>query len=117
MNFEVLLTKDFIKRLKALAKRYHSIKADILEFEQSISKNPFQGVEIAPGVRKIRMAITSKGKGKSAGARIITYTIISSVETGKVVLFDIYDKSDTSSVDSQMIFKLISQFIEENEQI
>ena len=37
-----------------------------------------QGDELSPGIRKIRLAIVSKGKGKSGGARVITYTICAS---------------------------------------
>jgi hypothetical protein len=51
-----------------------------------------------PGVRKVRMAITSKGRGKSGGARIITYTIYIFEENGSVYLLEIYDKSEYDSV-------------------
>ena len=30
-----------------------------------------QGDELSPGIRKIRLAIVSKGKGKSGGARVM----------------------------------------------
>lgn len=39
----------------------------------SLRENPLQGVEIAPHVRKVRMAISDKGRGKSGGARVITF--------------------------------------------
>ena len=70
MNFEILATVDFDKSLKALAKKYQSIVYDIKEFRNSLRENPFQGDELTPGIRKIRMAITSKGRGKSGGARV-----------------------------------------------
>lgn len=58
-----------------------------------------QGDELSPGIRKIRMAITSKGRGKSGGARVITYTIVIAENEGSVYLIDIYDKADYSTVD------------------
>ena len=67
-----------------------------------------QGVELSPGIRKIRMAIASKGRGKSGGARVITYTVIISENAGKVYLIDIYDKADYSTVDVSLIQKKIS---------
>lgn len=79
------------------------MKSDILEFSRSLQENPFQGVEISPGIRKIRMAIASKGKGKSGGARIITYTVIAAEMEGRVYLMNIYDKSDFSTVDLSVL--------------
>ena len=53
---------------------------------------------------KIRMAISSKGKGKSGGARVITYFYIND-ET--VYLLSIYDKSDNESISDNEIRDLI----------
>ncbi|WP_304411662.1 MULTISPECIES: hypothetical protein [Bacteroides] len=103
MNFDIIPTPDFEKSFKALAKRHRSLKSDILEFSRSLQENPFQGVELSPGIRKIRMAIASKGKGKSGGARIITYTVIAAEMEGRVYLMKIYDKSDFSTVDLSVL--------------
>eukprot|EP00975_Prorocentrum_lima_P070323 12931290-Prorocentrum_lima.AAC.1 len=67
------------------------------DFVESLEKNPMQGDELSPGIRKIRLAIVSKGKGKSGGARVITYTICASESEGRVYLVDVYDKSDFST--------------------
>lgn len=103
MNFDIIPTPDFEKSFKALAKRHRSLKSDILEFSRSLQENPFQGVELSPGIRKIRMAIASKGKGKSGGARTITYTVIAAEMEGRVYLMKIYDKSDFSTVDLSVL--------------
>ena len=76
MSFEVKTTPHFEREAKILAKRYKSFKADMKDFVESLEKNPMQGDELSPGIRKIRLAIVSKGKGKSGGARVITYTIV-----------------------------------------
>ncbi len=56
------------------------------------------------------MAIASKGRRKSGGARVITYTLIAAESEGKVYLMNVYDKSDFStivlSVIKEMILKL-----------
>lgn len=109
MNFEVIPTPDFEKSFKALAKRHRSLKQDILDFTESLQNNPFQGDELTPGIRKIRMAIASKGKGKSGGARVITYTVLTIEEDGIVYLLDIYDKSDYSTVDVSILQKKIQE--------
>ena len=53
------------------------------------------------------MAIASKGRGKSGGARVITYTYIIDENSGKVFLIEIYDKGDSSTVDVDIIKQII----------
>lgn len=108
MNFDIIPTPDFERSFKALAKRHRSLKDDMREFSRSLQENPFQGVELSPGIRKIRMAIASKGKGKSGGARIITYTVIAAEMEGRVYLMKIYDKSDYSTVDLAVLKEMVS---------
>lgn len=107
MSFKIIPTPTFAKSLKALAKRHKSIKLDIKKFTDSLEENPLQGVELTPGVRKIRMAITSKGSGKSGGARVITYNILATEQDGEVYLLEIYDKSDYSTIKIEVIKELI----------
>ena len=71
--------------------------------------NPLQGAELSPGIRKIRMAIKSKGKGKSGGARIITYNFLVSEMDGKIVLLLIYDKDDASTAKVNVLKEIIKE--------
>ncbi|MDE5749403.1 MAG: hypothetical protein K2K49_06545 [Duncaniella sp.] len=103
MNFNIHLTPRCMKSLKALSKRHRSFKADFTDFANSLKTDPFQGVELVPGIRKIRMAITSKGRGKSGGARVITYTVVATETEGNVYLLEIYDKADYSTIDISVI--------------
>ena len=107
MNFDIIPTPDFEKAFKILAKRHRSLKQDMLAFMKSLQSNPFQGDELTPGIRKIRMAIASKGRGKSGGARVITYTVLAAEDGGCVYLLDIYDKADYSTVDVAVIQRKI----------
>ena len=51
--------------------------------------------DLGDGIHKVRVAISSKNKGKSGGARIITdITAILSLEKGVITLLYIYDKSE-----------------------
>ncbi len=106
MNFNITATETSRKSLKALSKRHRSIRHDFEEFIKSLHGNPYQGIELYPGLRKIRMAITSKGR-KSGGARVITYTIIEKDDGGHIYLIDIYDKSDYTTVDIAILQKTI----------
>lgn len=109
MSFDVKTIASFEKSVKALSKRHASLKKDLNKLIDTLEKNPFQGDEICQGVRKIRMAITSKGRGKSGGARVITYTILTSEIDGRVYLIDIYDKSDYSTVDISILRQIIEK--------
>ncbi|MDE7375919.1 MAG: type II toxin-antitoxin system RelE/ParE family toxin [Muribaculaceae bacterium] len=98
MSFEVTTTPEFESQAKALQKRHRSFKNDLKDLVISLAEDPFQGVELSPGIRKVRMAITSKGRGKSGGARVITYTVVTAEMAGRVYLMNVSDKSDFSSV-------------------
>ena len=55
------------------------------------------------GLRKVRMSVTSKGKGKSGGARVITFTAIIATDTTEILLLTIYDKSERDNItDSEL---------------
>lgn len=71
-------------------------------------KNPFQGDNLGGGVRKIRMAIGSKGKGKSGGARVLTLNVLVSGDTD-VMLLTIYDKNEIDNVFDEYIRWLVSE--------
>ena len=99
----------FERELKALKSRYHSVKKDYKDFLDSLHKNPLQGASLGKGVRKVRMAITDKGKGKSGGARVLTYTALVAEEEGKLLLLTIYDKSERSTMTNKEIKALMKQ--------
>lgn len=107
MSFEIRTTSRFERSAKVLIKRHRSLKADLGDLISSLEKNPLQGDELSPGIRKVRMAISSKGRGKSEGARVITYTIVVAENEGHVYLIDIYDKSDYSTVDISIIQRIV----------
>ena len=64
MSLEIVPTKYFNATLKRLKKKYRTLTDDLDDFSESLKKDPHQGVEIAPHVRKVRLAITAKGRGK-----------------------------------------------------
>lgn len=109
MNYNITTSDYFDVVAKRLAKKYPSFKQDIQKFRDELLKNPLQGVELYPGIRKIRMAIKSKGKGKSGGARVITYNFIAKEMEGQIVLLLIYDKEDASSVKVNVLKEIIKE--------
>lgn len=105
MSFEIQTIPPFDRQLKALGKKYHSLKDDFAEFLNDLENNPIQGTELGANCYKIRFKISSKNRGKSGGARIISYVLISE-ET--VYLLAIYDKSDQESISDKDIKTLLS---------
>ncbi len=109
MNWTIEFTEEFARGAKILKKRYKSFLNDLEDFKNSILMNPFQGTELVPGIRKIRMPIKAKGKGKAGGARVITLTYYVSKDDGKIHFLIIYDKSDADTVD----VNIVKQYVEE----
>lgn len=58
---------------------------------------------------KLGCEITSKGKGKSGGARVITFTVIVSEQEATLNLLYIYDKAERSSISEKEISQLLRQ--------
>ena len=106
-NITISVSDDFAKEAKRLAKKYPSFKQDYKDFLLSIKNNPLQGDEITKNLRKIRMAIKAKGKGKSGGARVITFNILTDIENGHVVFLLLYDKEDASTVKVNVVKQLV----------
>lgn len=104
MSFKVLSIQPFEKQLKRLAKKYPSIKKDYAALINSLAKTPLQGTPIGSGCYKVRLTIASKGKGKSGGARVITYIQITQTS---VYLLAIYDKSEQDSISDKDIKELL----------
>ena len=103
MSCRISYLPEFERELKRLAKRYRSMKDDYASLLKQIKDNPAAGIDLGDGIRKIRMAITAKGKGKSGGARVITYNVVTKVEDNEVVLVTIYDKAEVSSISKRDI--------------
>ena len=107
MSLEFVPSDYFATELKRLAKRYRGLADDYEAFLDSLKENPLQVTEIAPKIRKIRMPITAKGRGKSGGARIITYNALVAEQEGKIYLLLIYDKADASNIKMNVVKEII----------
>lgn len=107
MNVSIEIGPEFKRQFKRLAKKYHSLIDDFESWKNEILKNPLVGDDLGLGVRKVRMSIESKGKGKRGGARILTFNILIDVENMEITLLTIYDKNEISNVNDEYIKFLI----------
>ena len=108
-DITIKLSLIFRKEFKKLAKKYRSLPFDLERLIESIQENPIQDTDLDNKLRKIRLAITSKGKGKSGGARIITYAITVREDGIEVTLLTIYDKSDQENISDKELLDLLKQ--------
>ena len=105
MNYSVKSISVFDRQAKRLMKKFPSLSNELFNLIQSLKNEPVQGVAIGRGCFKIRIAIASKGKGKSGGARIITHLHITKTT---VFLLSIYDKSEQSNISDAEIKMLLN---------
>ncbi len=108
MRFDVLSITPFDIQLKRLIKKYPSLKKELEALSDSLETNPAQGIPLGHNCYKIRLSISSKGKGKSGGARIITHVHISETT---VYLLSIYDKNEISDITDKEL-KMLIKFID-----
>lgn len=109
MSYNVLSIPPFDKQLKRLVKKYPSLKNEFAELLESLEQKPEQGTNLGNNCYKIRIAIASKGKGKSGGARVITNFVIAE-ET--VFLISIYDKSEKGNLTDKELDELLKYALE-----
>ena len=101
---------EFERGAKALRKKYPSFEDDFDTFLNELEANPYGGESLGQHTYKNRMAIASKGKGKSGGARVITYNIQKQNEDEILItLMTIYDKSDIENVSDTYLRNLVQQ--------
>ena len=110
MSFESYATEPFGRKLKRLAKRYKSLAQDLTKVIEKLSENPKMGTPIGKDCFKIRIAVTSKSRGKSGGVRLITYVRIIH---NSVYLMDIYDKSEQPTITDKELKMLIDILTQE----
>ena len=107
MSFEIIVTSRFRRDIKTLAKKYPSLKGEFAQLVNDLEANPQQqGTSLGNDCYKIRIAIASKGKGKSGGARVITHIVI---KDRTVFLLTIYDKSEKENVTDKELRELLAQ--------
>ena len=108
MNYKVELSSNFKKEAKKLTKKYASLKAELDLLFTELEDNPILGTPLGNHIYKIRLAIASKNKGKSGGARVMSFVKVTKTT---VLLFSIYDKGEKDTLSDQEIAVLLKGFL------
>lgn len=111
MSCTVILTDNFKREFKRLFKKFRSLEQELVELCTIIFDNPNHGtlIRTLPNnnkVYKIRLAVKSKGKGKSGGMRVVSYSVALS---GNVYLLSIYDKTEKTNISDKEIQEFIQK--------
>ena len=101
MKYNVLTIPPFDRQLK----KYPSLKAEYAALIEDLEKTPQKGTALGNNCFKIRLAIASKSRGKSGGARVITHIYI---ENETVFLLAIYDKNEQTDISDKELSDLLS---------
>jgi len=104
MSYKIFSIAPFDKQLKRLSKKYPSLKKEYIELLHSLEKNPKQGTSLGKNCYKFRIAISSKGRGKSGGARVITYFQLT---PAALFLLAIYDKAEQDNIADEELKALV----------
>lgn len=105
---EISFTFEFKRNLRALAKKYRSIRSDIQPIIDRLENGDLPGDQI-PGVNlavfKVRIQNTDIQKGKRSGYRCIYY-----LETrDKIFLVTIYSKLDQTDITAKRIKQILKK--------
>ena len=116
MSYRVFASANFRREAKPLIKKFSSLIGELAELEKQLLTNPLIGKPLGRNCFKIRLAVKSKGKGKSDGLRVITMIVFHPEQkrgVSVVGLLSIFDKSEQESIDDKKLKALIAMFKEE----
>ena len=117
MNCKIVPIESFQREAKWLVKKFPSLKSELETLRNELLQNPHLGTLIHENVYKIRLAVKSKGRGKSGGMRVITYVVeveiqVEAAENDSettVFLVSIYDKSEQANISERELRDLIDE--------
>ena len=119
MKVIVKITRSFTRQAKPLLKKFSSLKKELSQLEYALIDHPKLGKPLGHDSFKIRIAVQSKGKGKSGGLRVISHIdtevigVIEEIEEVTYVnLIAIFDKSDTGTISEKELIDLINRISE-----
>lgn len=108
MSYKVELSDNFKKEAKKLTKKYPSLKAELAKLFTKLEQTPTTGTPLGNDIYKIRLAIASKSKGKSGGARVMSFVRVTAIT---VLLFSIYNKGGKDSISDKEIKELLKEYL------
>jgi len=113
MSNTVNPTPEFKRDLKPLLKKYRTLKETIIKLEGDLIRDPYLGESYGQGIYKTRITDKSKGKGKSGGFRVIYYHLHKTEKGIEMLLLNIFDKSEMSTIKKDEAVKRLKEILKE----
>jgi hypothetical protein len=107
MSYKVATIPVFDRQAKRLVKKYPSLRKELHFLVEQLAQNPLQGTPLGNNFFKIRLAIASKGRGKSGGARVITFLKVTQSTVYLAAIFDKSEKNSLTDLELKIIFSNI----------
>lgn len=107
MSYKIKTIPYFDRQAKRLTRKFRSFKTELSELFDSLEVDPTQGTALGNDCYKIRVAIKSKSKGKSGGARAVTHVIAVKEDVYLLTVFDKSEKENISDKELQELLKMI----------
>lgn len=113
MKCEIIAVDNFRREAKRLQKKYASLKDELAELGVQLARQPRTGTSLGSDFYKIRLAVKSKGKGKSGGLRVITRVmevhvrVVDSSKRTVVYLLSVYDKSEFATISDKRLKEIV----------
>lgn len=108
-TIQVQFTDKFKRNLRALAKKYRSIRKDIQPIIAQLEAGELPGdriVGIDYAIQKVRVRNSDIQKGKSGGYRVIYY-----IKTNtNIILITIYSKLEREDISTKEIKQILTEF-------
>ncbi|WP_310586792.1 type II toxin-antitoxin system RelE/ParE family toxin [Runella salmonicolor] len=76
---------------------------------KNLEEDPIQGDALGNSCYKVRLKISSKGKGKSGGARVITHVHIAHENVYFLTIYDKSRKADLEQGELESLLRMIKQ--------
>ncbi|GAB4019453.1 type II toxin-antitoxin system RelE family toxin [Spirosoma koreense] len=106
MSYKIEVTDKFERDVRKLAKKHKSLLADLILFRDQLKSNPTQGTPLGKDCYKIRLAISSKGKGKRGGGRVITCV---KIINQTIYLLALYDKAQRDTISDNELDDMLNE--------
>jgi mRNA-degrading endonuclease RelE of RelBE toxin-antitoxin system len=107
----IVYSNNFKSELKPLAKKYYSLRESIDTLISNLLEDPFLGESYGNNIYKIRLSDKSKGKGKRGGFRVVYYLKIQTADSTKIILINIFDKSDRDTITKKEVERILKGII------
>jgi mRNA-degrading endonuclease RelE of RelBE toxin-antitoxin system len=106
---EIKLTIEFQRKIRVLAKKYRRIRLDLQDVLQKLQAGDFVGdrlQDVGSTVLKARVKNSDAQRGKSGGYRLIYWL----QSPSRVVLLDIYSKSEQDNIEVAEIQRILINY-------